>query len=142
MARIGHNIRGRQGRGVATIRSMTIELDLGVRRFEGDAELEGTTFGRTMQQLVETDPSALAVTCGDESLSRAELFVRAYDLGLRLVAAGVRQGDYVSTVMHNSCDAIVAVFATWFAGAVPQVLSPKLAVRELDEILELTCPVA
>src|SRR3954451_24625759 len=137
MARIGHNIRGRQGRGVATIRSMTIELDLGVRRFEGDADPEGTSFGRTMQQLGGAPPSAPAVTCGDESLSRAELFVRAYDLGLRLVATGVRQGGYVSTVMHNSCDSIVAVFATWFAGAVPQVLSPKFAGRERDEILEL-----
>src|SRR4051812_38875813 len=107
---------------------MTIELDLGVRRFEGDADSDGTTFGRTLQQLVESEPNAPAVTCGEESLTRADLFARAYDLGLRLVDAGVRQGDYVSTVMHNSCDTVVAVFATWFVGAVPQVLSPKLAV--------------
>jgi bile acid-coenzyme A ligase len=82
------------------------------------------------------------VTCGEETLTRLELFDRAYDLGLRLVAGGVRPGDYVSTVLHNSCDTVVAVFATWFAGAVPQVLSPKLAPRELVEILDLTGPTA
>jgi bile acid-coenzyme A ligase len=117
-------------------------LDLGVRRFEPDPAVAGTTFGVTLQRLTQQAPDALAVSCGTESLTRAELFARAYDLALRLVDAGVRHGDYVSTVMHNSCDAVVGVFATWFAGAVPQVLSPKLAARELQEILELTAPAA
>jgi bile acid-coenzyme A ligase len=121
---------------------VTLELDLDVRRFARDPAVEGTTFGVTLEALAQAAPGALAVTCGDEVLTRAELFARAYDLGLRLVEAGVRHGDYVSTVMHNSCDALVAVFATWFVGAVPQVLSPTLAKRELQEILELTGPAA
>jgi bile acid-coenzyme A ligase len=114
-------------------------------RFEPDASDvvdAGTPFGVALQRLVELDPDVAAVTCGDETLSRAELFDRAYGLGVHLAAAGVRPGDFVTTVMHNSCDALVAMFATWFVGAVPQVLSPKLAPRELEEILDLTAPAA
>lgn len=116
--------------------------DLSARRFAPDPAAEGTTFGAQLQHLAAIEPDAAAVSCGDESLTRAELFARAYDLGVRLVANGVQRGDYVSTVMHSSCDAMVAVFATWFVGAVPQVLSPKLAPRELQEILDLTAPAA
>lgn len=118
-------------------------LDLsGVRGFDRDPSIEGTTFGTAVQRLADAAPDAAALSCGEESLTRAELFARAYDLGLRLVAAGVRPSDFVTTVMHNSCDAVVAMFATWFVGAVPQVLSPKLAPRELQEIIELTGPAA
>ena len=115
-------------------------IDLDARRFEPDPLVEGTTFGAALRGLAEAAPDAVALTCGDESLTRSELFARAYDLGRRLVERGVLPGDYVTTVLHNSCDAVVAVLATWFVGAVPQVLSPKLAPRELEEILELTSP--
>ena len=111
-------------------------------RFVPDASLGGTSFGVALQRLVDADPGAPAVTCGDATLTRAELFDRAYGLGVHLVAGGVRPGDYVTTVSHNSVEAMVAVFATWFVGAVPQVLSPKLAPRELEEILDLTAPAA
>jgi bile acid-coenzyme A ligase len=119
---------------------MTAELDLAPRRFVPNPEVSGTTFGVALQRLVDADPHAPAVTCGEESLTRAELLTKAYDLALHLVAAGVSPGSFVTTVMHNSCDTVVAMFATWFAGAVPQVLSPKLPARELREILALTDP--
>ena len=111
-------------------------------RFVPDETVGGTTFGVALQRLADADPTAPAVSCGDETLTRAELFDRAYGLGVHLVSRGVRPGDYVTTVSHNSCAAMVAVFATWFVGAVPQVLSPKLAPRELEEILDLTAPAA
>jgi len=121
---------------------MTVELRAELRRFVQDPAAGGTTFGMALQALVDADPDAPAVTCGEETLTRAELFARSYDLGLQLAAAGVRPGGYVTTVLHNSCDTVVAMFATWFVGAVPQVLSPRLPARELREILELTAPAA
>jgi bile acid-coenzyme A ligase len=102
-----------------------------VRRFVADPTVEGTTFGAALQALVDADPHAPSVTCGEQTLSRAELFDRSFGLALRLTDVGVQPGDYVTTVLHNSCDVVVAALATWFVGAVPQVLSPKLPAREL-----------
>jgi bile acid-coenzyme A ligase len=100
----------------------------------------GTSFGAALRALAVQDPQHAAVTCGGITLSRGELFHQAYGLAVELRALGVAPGSYVSIVMHNSVEAIVAAFGAWLAGAVPQVLSPKLAERELREILELTDP--
>src|SRR5690349_17860207 len=67
-----------------------LELNPVLRALDRDPSVEGTTFGVTLQELALSAPDEVAVTCGAEALTRAELFARAYDLGLRLVDSGVR----------------------------------------------------
>lgn len=93
-----------------------------------------------LKGLAEEAPDAPAVTCDGVTLTRAELERAADALARDLVGRGVRTGDYVSIVLPNGVDHPVAWLATWKLGAIPQPLSPKLARRELREIVELTKP--
>lgn len=115
--------------------------DLGPsRRLDPDPSVGGTTFGVALQRLADADPDATAVTCGAESVTRSALLDRAYDVGLGLAAAGVRPGDLVTIVRHNSVDAVVETFGAWLVGAVPQVLAPTLAPRELADVVAVGDP--
>ena len=100
----------------------------------------GTSLAARLQQLAHEAPDAPAVTCGGTSLTRAELDRRADALARDLRARGVNQGDYVAIVLPNCPEHVVAAVAAWKLGATPQALSPKLATRELAEILDLTKP--
>ncbi len=101
---------------------------------------QGTSLAARLSQLATEHPEAPAVTCGDITLSRGELESRADALARDLIARGVKQGDYVSIVLPNGLEHPIATAAAWKVGAVPQPLSPKLAVRELAEIVALTRP--
>lgn len=99
-----------------------------------------TSFAARLTRLAAENPGAPAITCGDRTLSRADLEREAEALARDLAERGVRAGDYVSIVLPNNVTHPVATVATWKLGAVPQPLSPKLPVRELAEIIELTQP--
>ncbi|MFE7275912.1 amino acid adenylation domain-containing protein [Streptomyces sp. NPDC057623] len=65
---------------------------------------------------VRATPDAVAVVCGEVSLTFAELNSRANELAGRLVGAGIRLEEPVALVMHRSAQLIVAVLATLKAG--------------------------
>jgi bile acid-coenzyme A ligase len=92
------------------------------------------------RQLVAEAPSSPAVTFGETTLDRAELLRRSEAVARHFLSLGVEEGDYVSLVLPNSVEMVVATMACWAAGAVPQPLSSKIARAELDAILELTSP--
>jgi len=80
---------------------------------------------------------ALAVTCGDVSVSYGELADRSDALARALAEAGVERGDRVMIFVENGIDAVVAFWATLEANAVvvmvhPQTRPARLAAMVAD----------
>ncbi|MFD5780299.1 amino acid adenylation domain-containing protein [Streptomyces sp. NPDC126933] len=66
---------------------------------------------------VAESPGAVAVECGEERLSFAELDVRANRLAHRLREAGVGAGSTVAVLLDRSVDLVAALLGVWRAGA-------------------------
>lgn len=98
------------------------------------------SFAQRLVDLAAQQPDAPAVTSGGGAVTRAELDARANRLGRDLAARGVGVGDFVTIALPNSVDWFVAYVACWKIGAIPQQVSSRLPVRELDEIVQLAQP--
>ncbi|HZU74435.1 MAG TPA: AMP-binding protein [Acidimicrobiales bacterium] len=100
------------------------------------------SYSRRLTKLAEAEPDRPMITCGDHSLTRAQLESAANRLARDLAEGGVKVGDMVTIALPNSTDWYVAFAACWKVGAVPQPVSAKLPDRELQAILELADPTA
>ena len=100
------------------------------------------SFSRRLRQLAVSHADRPAVTCGDESVSYAELAELIDDLAVDLRDRGVIEGDMVTIALPNSVDWFVAFAAAWRLGATPQPVSARLPQREIDAIVELANPSA
>ncbi len=98
------------------------------------------SFSRRLADLAAADASRAAVTCGEHSLTRAELEAAADALARQLLNDGVKPGEMVTIALPNSVDWFVAVVATWKIGATPQLVSSRLPARELAAIIDLADP--
>ena len=76
-------------------------------------------------------PAALAVRCGGEQLSYAELDARANSLAHGLIAYGVRPGTRVVVCLERSIDLIVALLGIIKAGGAYVALDPELPATRL-----------
>jgi bile acid-coenzyme A ligase len=97
-------------------------------------------YGRRFTDLAEADPNRPAITCEDETVTRAELERRANGLARRLLDLGVAQGDFVTIALPNGVAFVEACVAAWKIGAIPQPLSSRLPVHELQTLIELADP--
>ena len=95
-----------------------------------------------LEELAAAAPGAPAVTCGEQSLTRAELMARGYDLAVHLAENGTTEGDMVTVAVPNSVDFFIAYVAAWRLGATPQPISSRLPRPEMDAIIELADPSA
>ncbi|HTP76937.1 MAG TPA: AMP-binding protein [Rhizomicrobium sp.] len=82
-------------------------------------------------------PDALAVTCEGQTLSWRELHRRTNRMARGMAAKGVKFGDFVTVALPNSIAFIEACYAAWKIGAVPQPVSSRLPLAELNAIVEL-----
>ena len=98
------------------------------------------SFINQLRTLSAADPDFVAVTCQEESISRAELLRRGGDLAVHLQSLGVKFGDLVTVAVPNSIDWFVSYVAIWMLGATPQPVSSRLPQRELDALIELADP--
>ena len=98
------------------------------------------SYSRRLTFLAEQDPDRPAITCGEQSLTRAELESAANRLARDLASGGVKVGDMVTVALPNSTGWYVAAAACWKIGAIPQPVSADLPERELHAILELANP--
>ncbi len=98
------------------------------------------SYSRRLSDLAGAGPDRPAITCGDDSLTRAGLESEANRLARDLAAGGVGVGDMVTIALPNSTGWFVAVAACWKIGATPQPVSSRLPERELQAILELADP--
>lgn len=95
-----------------------------------------TTLGDTLVRTANERPDSLAIVDGGRSLTYEELLVGAEVLAARLQAQGVTKGSRVGILMPNSADAVEAIFATAFLGAVCVLMNSRFATRELRHVLE------
>lgn len=70
-----------------------------------------------LQQQVQQQPDALAVTCGREQLSYRQLSAQVMQLARRLMAQGIGAGDVVAIGVPRSVSSVVAMFGVLASGA-------------------------
>ncbi|MCR3721263.1 MULTISPECIES: AMP-binding protein [Prauserella salsuginis group] len=87
-------------------------------------------------------PNTVAVRCGGDELTWAELHRASNRVAHGLRRCGVSIGRIVTLALPGGVDMIVSAFACYKVGAIPQPLSTTLTERERDEILALAEPAA
>lgn len=102
-----------------------------------DPAQHATPYVRILADLATASPDAPAVTCGAESVTRAELERRALALAHAYRRRGVRHGDLVTIGLPNSVEFFAALIAVWKLGATPQPVSWRLPLAERRAIVEL-----
>ena len=95
------------------------------------------SLGARLRDLAPLKPDAPAVTCGETTLTYAELHRRTNRIARGLIAYGVKQGDLVTLGLPNSTGFIEACWAIWKVGATPQPISFRLPKAELEAIMDL-----
>jgi bile acid-coenzyme A ligase len=98
------------------------------------------SIGERFSALAAQDPDALAVTCGDETVTRGELERRSNRLARAYLAKGVTQDSLVTIGLPNSVEFLAAAIAVWKCGATPQPISARLPGREREAIIALAQP--
>ncbi|MCU1594184.1 MAG: acid--CoA ligase [Frankiales bacterium] len=98
------------------------------------------TIGERLGELAAADPDAAAITCGDASVTRAELESRTNRLARAYLAAGVTADSLVTIGLPNSIEFLEAAIAVWKCGATPQPISSRLPPREREAIIDLAQP--
>jgi non-ribosomal peptide synthetase component E (peptide arylation enzyme) len=71
------------------------------------------SFPARLRGLAAELPDAPAVTCGDITLTRAQLETRSNRLARELRSYGIDQGSFVTVAVPNSVDWFVAYVACW-----------------------------
>jgi bile acid-coenzyme A ligase len=102
--------------------------------------VNGTTFLAKLVQLADADPDRPALTCGDGTLSRAELVGRVKGLAALFASRGVVEGSTVAICLPNSIGLVESLFAVWAVGGVPMAISDRLPALERFAIIELAEP--
>ncbi|MFD3590996.1 amino acid adenylation domain-containing protein, partial [Streptomyces sp. NPDC058683] len=86
-------------------------------------------------QRLDEDPGAVAVVCGDEQLTYAEVNERATRLAETLTDLGVGPESMVAVVMPRSADVVAAVVGVWQAGAAYLFVDPALPAERAAAML-------
>lgn len=98
---------------------------------------EFISFGAKLKQHAHFQPNAPAVSCGDVTLTYAELHRRTNRIARALRGLGVKQGDLVTLGLPNSIGFVEACYGIWKLGATPQPISFRLPKAELEAIMDL-----
>lgn len=98
------------------------------------------SYSRAISAHARRKPGARAVTCGDRSITWAELDASTNRLARAYANLGVGPGSFVTIGLPNSIEFVQAAIATWKLGATPQPISHRLPERERAAIVELADP--
>lgn len=96
--------------------------------------------GRVLTEHARRHPERVAIRCGDDAMTYAELRAASDRAAGTMHDAGVGPGDVVAVALPNSIDFVVSVFAAWRLDAVPFPLAAHLPDRERDALLALAEP--
>ncbi|MFE5243891.1 amino acid adenylation domain-containing protein, partial [Streptomyces sp. NPDC056627] len=99
------------------------------------------SLGELFEERARRSPSAIAVVCGDERLSYAELDARANRLARRLLAGGAGPERLVALVLGRAADTVVALLAVVKSGAAYVPISPGHPAERISLIVRDSAPV-
>ncbi|WP_417620201.1 AMP-binding protein [Parasphingorhabdus sp.] len=85
-------------------------------------------------------PMRVALIVDDIAITYDELDARTNQRARMLAAHGVGGGDFVTVALPNGVEFYETVFAIWKLGAIPNIVSAKLARPELEAILDIVRP--
>jgi len=111
-----------------------------VRHLEPDTAhtgTEGDTVDARLVRQVATTPDSVAVECGPDSLTYAELNRRASELSAHLRAQGVRAESVVGLCLHRGLDLVVAMLGIIKAGAAYLPMDPAYPAERLRYMLAM-----
>ncbi|MFD4636955.1 amino acid adenylation domain-containing protein [Lentzea sp. NPDC058436] len=112
-----------------------------LERWNQPAEpLSGLTLVDLFAEQVARVPDTVAVVCGDESLTFAELDARTDALARHLAAQGVGPEVRVGIVLPRSVDVVVALLAVWKAGGVAVLVDPRHPEERVATVLAEAAP--
>src|SRR5580692_6829899 len=95
------------------------------------------SFGTLIADSAAADPSAPAVTCGDVTITRAQLNSRTNRRARHYAARGAAHGSLIVLQLPNSVELVESVVAAWKLGATPLVIPPAMPAAERAPVLEL-----
>src|SRR3954466_8304946 len=84
---------------------------------------------------VARDPSAVALTYFDGSITRQELDELSDGLAAGLLANGLAPGDRLAVYLQNVPQFVISMVAAWKAGGVMVSINPMSRKRELSYLL-------
>ncbi len=87
-------------------------------------------------------PNAVALVCGDRSLTYRELELAANRLAHLLADRGAGPGQYVALLFNRSAEAVVAILAVLKTGAAYLPIDPTLPSARIDFIVGDAAPLA
>jgi len=99
-------------------------------------ELPGGTIPELIEAQARMRPDAVAVTCGEESITYGELQRRATSLARSLVQRGVRRDSIVAVLMPRGIDFITALLGISKAGGAFLPLDARHAQSRTQQIIE------
>lgn len=97
-------------------------------------------FGDLIRQHAADTPEAAALTCGDRTLTWAQLESRTNQRARSFQRSGVTQDSLVAIVLPNSIELMECAVAAWKLGATPLVLPQAMPEGERGPILDLASP--
>jgi amino acid adenylation domain-containing protein len=100
----------------------------------GGAAVEAEDIVAAFVRQARASPGAPALVCGEASLTYAELHRASDALAGRLLSSGVARGDLVGACLARGPGIVVALIATWKAGAVYVPLSHEWPAQRLARL--------
>jgi amino acid adenylation domain-containing protein len=88
-----------------------------------------------LQHSAARQPDKVALVCGGQRLTYAQIETIANRLANAMITHGVNRGDRVAIYLGNSVEAVVAIFATLLAGGVFVVINPTTKAKKLEHLL-------
>lgn len=101
---------------------------------------EGVALSSVLAFHARQSPARAALIVGDAIVGFDELDARSNQRARMLATRGVGPGDFVTVALPNGLEFYETVFAIWKLGAIPNIVSAKLALPEMSAILDLVRP--
>jgi len=99
------------------------------------------SISRAMTQLADAAPDRPAITCGDVTVTRAELETRTNRLARAYAdLVGDVRGRMVTVALPNSIEFFEACTAVWKLGATPHLVSARMPPAEQSDLIALANP--
>ncbi|MEN2789153.1 AMP-binding protein [Sphingomonas oligophenolica] len=101
---------------------------------------DGIALGSILAHHARRSPSRTALVLGNVAVGYDELDARSNRRARMMAAQGVGHGDFVTVALPNGLEFYETSFAIWKLGAIPNIVSAKLARPEMDAILDIVRP--